>query len=110
MPAGLLTASAAAVALWLWPGPAGRGAAWGLATAWALASLGAAALLTAKTISTKAFWWTFWSGMASRTAVLAVLMLKCLSTPAAGAQALLAGYGVGLAFLLPLELRTVPLR
>lgn len=110
VPAGLLTATAAAVALWLWPGAAGRGAAWGLAAAWALASVGAAALLAAQQVSTRAFWWTFWSGVGSRAVVLVALMLWCLRTPAAGAQTALAGYGVGVAFLLPLELRAVPLR
>ncbi|MCX5797235.1 MAG: hypothetical protein NTY77_17225 [Elusimicrobia bacterium] len=110
MPAGLLAAAAAAGARWLWPGAAGRAAAWGLATAWALASLGAAALLAAQQVSTRAFWWTFWSGVGSRAAVLVGLMLWCLRTPAACAPALLAGYGLGIAFLLPLELRRVPLR
>jgi hypothetical protein len=108
VPAGLLTAAAAAVALRLWPGLVGRSAAWGLATAWALASFGAAALLAAKAVSTRAFWWTFWSGVGSRAAVLVALMLWCLRSP--GAQNVLAGYGVGVAFLLPLELRTVSAR
>ena len=110
VPAGLLAAAAGAGALRLWPGAAGRGAAWGLALAWALASLGAAALLAAKGVSTRAFWWAFWSGVGSRVAVLAALMLWCLSTPAACAPALLAGYGLGVAFLLPLELRQVPMQ
>ena|GEM_PF-3292118 len=105
-----MTVAAAAGALRLWPGVAGRGAAWGLAAAWALASLGAAALLAARGISTRAFWWTFWSGVGSRVAVLVALMLWCLRAPAVCAPTLLAGYGLGVAFLLPLELRMVPLR
>jgi hypothetical protein len=104
-----LTAAAAAGALRLWPGLVGRSAAWGLATAWVLASFGAAALLAAKEISTRAFWWTFWSGVGSRAAVLVALMLWCLRAPSAGAPTVLAGYGVGVAFLLPFELRVVPL-
>jgi hypothetical protein len=110
LPAGLLAAVAAAGALCLWPGAAGRGAACGLATAWALASLGAAALLAARQVSPRAFWWTFWSGLGSRAAVLIGLMLWCLRAPAASAPALLAGYGLGIALLLPLELARVPLR
>lgn len=105
-----MAAAAAAGALRLWPGAAGRAAACGLAAAWALASLGAVALLAAKEVSTGAFWWAFWSGVGSRAAVLFALMLWCLSTPAACAPALLGGYGLGVAFLLPLELRLVPLR
>jgi hypothetical protein len=48
--------------------------------------------------------------MGSRMAVLIALMLWCLRTPGTGGQALLAGYGVGVAFLLPLEFRVAPLR
>lgn len=110
LPAGALTALAGAAALRLWPGPAGHGAAWGLAAAWALASLGAAALLAAKQVSIRAFWWAFWTGIGSRLAVLTALMLWCLRSPQAGAAALLAGYGFGVACLLPLELRQVDLR
>ena len=110
VPAGLLAAAAAAGALRLWPGAPGRGAAGGLAAAWALASLGAAALLAAQDISTRAFWWTFWTGVGSRAAVLVALMFWCLRSPSACAPALLAGYGLGVAFLLPLELQRVPRR
>jgi len=108
--AGLAAAAAAAAAAWLWPGATGRYAACGLAAAWALASLGAAALLSAKTISVRAFWWTFWAGMGSRLAVLAAMMLWCLQSAPVRAPALLGGYALGVTFLLPLELRLVPLR
>jgi hypothetical protein len=107
--AGLLAAIAAAGALWFWPGAAGRSTAWGLATAWALASLATATLLAAKAVSTRAFWWAYWSGVGSRVAVLVALMIWCLRSPAACAPNLLAGYGLGVAFLLPLEFRAVPL-
>ncbi len=109
-PAGFLAAAAGGGALRLWPGAAGRGAVWGLATAWALASLGTATLLAAKKFSPRVFWWAFWSGVGGRGVMLVALMFWCLRTPAAYAPALLAGYGLGIAFLLPLELRMVPLR
>ncbi|MBI5241312.1 MAG: hypothetical protein HY926_12640 [Elusimicrobia bacterium] len=110
LPAGLLAALAGAAALRLWPGGAGRGAALGLAAAWILASLGAAALLAARQVSARAFWLAFWTGIGSRLAVLVALMLWCLRSPQAAADALLAGYGVGVACLLPIELRQVRLR
>ena len=110
LPAGILAFIAGAAALRLWPGASGREAAWGLAAAWALASLGAAALLAAKQVSTRAFWWAFWTGIGSRLAVLVGLMLWCMRSPGAGAPALLAGYGLGVACFLPLELRQVELR
>ena len=110
LPAGFLAGAGAAAALRLWPGTVGRGAACGLAAAWVLASLGAVVLLAARAVSVHAFWTAFWSGVGSRVAVLIGLMLYCVHSPASAAPSLLAGYGLGVAFLLPLELRQVPLR
>jgi len=108
--AGVCAAVAAACAARLWPGAAGRDAAWGLGLAWALTSLGAVALLAARPVSPRAFWWTFWGGMGSRLLALAFLALLCLRARSLCAPALLAGYALGVSVLLPLELGLVPLR
>ena len=93
-----------------WRGAAGRGAAFGLGAAWAISSLGVAALLAARKASPQALWWTFWAGMGSRLAALAGLAAWCAGSRTACAPALLGGYALGVACLLPLELKAVPLR
>jgi len=108
--AGFLTAAACGAALWLWRGPAARDAAWGLGCSWLLATVSTAALLAARPVSRRVFWWAFWGGMALRFTVLAGLMALCLRSDGVSAPALLLGYALGVTFLLPLEFRQVPLR
>ena len=103
--AGILTAAAAAVLLCCGPGL--RDAAWGLGCAWLVSSLCAAALLVAQPVSLRAYWGAFWGGMAARLAVLGGLMAWCWGSSGARAPALLVAYVLGVAFLLPVELRQV---
>lgn len=110
VPAALLAAAAAVAAGVFWRGAAGLGAACGLGAAWAISSLGVAALFAARKVSSRALWWTFWAGMGSRLAALAGLAAWCAGSRTACAPALLGGYALGVACLLPLELKAVPLR
>ena len=107
-PAGLLAAAAGAAALLLWRGPAARSFVAGLSVAWLVSSASTAAMLASQSVSPRAFWRAFWGGMAARLAVLAGLMAMCWIIPETCAAALLPGYALGVAFLLPLEYRQVP--
>lgn len=85
---------------------AGKGLLW----AWGMSTLSTAALLRARESSPKAFWRVFWSSMAARWLVLAVLMAMSLQLPSRQAAALLVSYAAGILAMLLVEYRQVPLR
>ena len=106
-----LVGLAASVCGYVWRSPNERFAiAAGLATAWLVSTLGAAAIMIAKTVSSKAFWWAFGGGMAARFLTLFVLMAWTSYDPGVAQQALLLSYVFGVLAVLLTEYRHIKLK
>lgn len=95
--------------VWREPGPR-RAVAVGLGAAWLVSSLSASAIMVAKSVSTKAFWWAFGGGMALRMLTLVALMAAVVLKPALPAPALLLSYALGVLAVLLIEYRHIKLK
>ncbi|MDD5657782.1 MAG: hypothetical protein PHF00_11070, partial [Elusimicrobia bacterium] len=91
---------AAAAAVLYWGGPEAGRAVCGLGCAWLLSTASLAALLSARAVSPRAFWFAFWGGMGTRGAALAAFMAAAARERVSAA--LLLGYALGMIVLLPL--------
>lgn len=95
----------------VWRAPADRRAvALGLGVAWLVSSLSAAAIMLAKTVSNRAFWWAFGGGMALRLLTLVGLMAAVVLVPGLAAPALLLSYALGVLAVLLIEYRHIKLK
>lgn len=95
----------------IWRAPADRRAvALGLGLAWLVSSVSAGAIMVAKSVSDKAFWWSFGGGMALRLMTLVALMTASVLFPRIPAAALLLSYALGVLAVLLIEYRHVKLK
>lgn len=102
----LLAAAAGACSGWLEPATR-RWALQGLGSAWAASTAGACALIVARPVSMKAFWWAFGGGMALRGLVFAAWMWRLWDAPSERQGAVLAAYALGVLGFLLLEYKNL---
>jgi hypothetical protein len=83
----------------------------GFGLAWSLSAGSVAWLLTAKEVSSKAFWWAFGGGMALRGGGLLALMAWSWQREGVSVETLLISYAFGvLTMLLTMEMRHLKIR
>lgn len=87
-----------------------RAIAIGLGTAWVVSTLSAVAIMVAKTVSQKAFWWSFGGGMGLRFATLAGLMALTVVNDGISQAGVLLSYAFGVLAFLLVEYRHVRLK